>query len=207
MLKGWNSTVRTTTAIRRAWMMTLIVSQRPPSSFFTPVPTYLLVLSLTSIDLCFWNGTADPSSCRDRRERIALRPECKPLPTARRRPCSNLRRACRNAAPASDRKRLDDHEGLSHGRIVREGYMDHGPVALRRHGLQALQRPAGQAHGRPAAGQVDHLHVAPEHAPAQAGPERLGAGLLGGEAPGIGWRPGRPGGRSAPARPRCRCGG
>jgi hypothetical protein len=51
MLKGWKSTVRTTTAIRRAWMMTLIVSQRPPSSFFTVLPTYLLVLSLTSLDL------------------------------------------------------------------------------------------------------------------------------------------------------------
>src|SRR3712207_8897943 len=58
MLKGWNSTVRTTTAIRRAWTMTLIVSQRPPSSFFTLLPTYLPVLSLTSIDLCFRNTTA-----------------------------------------------------------------------------------------------------------------------------------------------------
>src|SRR5262249_42605355 len=34
--------------------------------------------------------------------------------------------------------------------------------------------------------QIDHAHVAPEHARAQAGAERLGAGLLGGEALGIG---------------------
>ena len=39
--------------------------------------------------------------------------------------------------------------------------------------------------GRPRR-QIDHAHVAPEHAGAQAGAERLGAGLLGGETLGIG---------------------
>src|SRR5690606_20273976 len=34
--------------------------------------------------------------------------------------------------------------------------------------------------------QIDHSHVAPVDAPAEPGAERLGAGLLGGEALGIG---------------------
>ena len=49
-----------------------------------------------------------------------------------------------------------------------------------------LERAAGQLHRRLAAGQIDHAEIAPEHAAAEAGAERLGAGLLGGIALGIG---------------------
>ena len=45
---------------------------------------------------------------------------------------------------------------------------------------------AGQTHRRLARGQIDDAHVAPEHAVAQARAQRLGAGLLGGEALGVG---------------------
>jgi hypothetical protein len=40
MLKGWNSSVRTTTAIRSAWITTLTVSQRLPSSFLAVSVTW-----------------------------------------------------------------------------------------------------------------------------------------------------------------------
>ena len=56
-------------------------------------------------------------------------------------------------------------------------------------GMIAFSRSAAppvSAHGRLAGGQVDHPHVAPEHAPPHAGAQRLGAGLLGGEALGVG---------------------
>ena len=49
------------------------------------------------------------------------------------------------------------------------------------------ERAAGELHGRPAGRQIDHPHVAPEHARPQPGAERLGAGLLGGKALGIGF--------------------
>ena len=61
-----------------------------------------------------------------------------------------------------------------------------GLMTLRRERVEALSRAAGQRHGRPAGRQVDHAHVAPPHAAANAGAERLGAGLLGGEALGVG---------------------
>ena len=54
---------------------------------------------------------------------------------------------------------------------------------------EALERAAGELHGRTTRRQVDHAHVAPEHARAQAGAERLGAGLLGGEPLGVGLDP------------------
>ena len=66
--------------------------------------------------------------------------------------------------------------------------VDPGLAAGRRDRLQPRQRAAGELHGRPSARQIDHAHVAPEHAAAQAGAERLGAGLLGGEALGVGFR-------------------
>ena len=56
----------------------------------------------------------------------------------------------------------------------------------RRDVLKPRQRAARQLHGGLAARQIDHAHVAPEHAAVQAGAERLGAGLLGGEALGVG---------------------
>ena len=49
-----------------------------------------------------------------------------------------------------------------------------------------LRGTAGQHHGRASAGQVDDTHILPEHALGDAGAERLGTGLLGGETLGIG---------------------
>ena len=53
-------------------------------------------------------------------------------------------------------------------------------------------RAAGKMQGRAPRGQIDDAHVAPEHALAEAGAERLGAGLLGGEALGVGGGARRP---------------
>ena len=58
--------------------------------------------------------------------------------------------------------------------------------AGRRDGGEPRRRAAGQPHRRLAAGQIDDAHVAPEHAAAQPRAQRLGAGLLGGEALGVG---------------------
>ena len=58
--------------------------------------------------------------------------------------------------------------------------------AGRQHCLQSYQRPAGEPHGRLPRRQVDDAEVAQEDAVAEARPQRLGAGLLGGEALGIG---------------------
>jgi hypothetical protein len=58
----------------------LMVSQRPPSSFFVLLPTYLLLFSLTSVDLCSWNMTAEAVFIRvASREGFALSPKGKPL--------------------------------------------------------------------------------------------------------------------------------
>src|SRR3569623_3627196 len=59
-------------------------------------------------------------------------------------------------------------------------------MARRGDGFQPFEGPAGELHGRPPGRQVDHPHVAPENALAKACAERLRAGLLGGEALGVG---------------------
>src|SRR5215208_4108496 len=147
MLKGWNSTVRTTTAINSAWTMTLSVSRIPPSRFSLILPAARAV-----------------------------------YPTGR--------------APATRQSlkwaRLDDHESLGERGVVGERHMDDRLTSGRSDGSEALERAAGQEHRRAPAGQVHDLHVAPEHAPAHAGAERLGAGLLRREAPRIGFGPRRP---------------
>ena len=58
-------------------------------------------------------------------------------------------------------------------------------MPLRQQRGEALGRAAGQPQGRLAGGQVHDLHVAPEHAGGEPRAERLGASLLGGEAPGV----------------------
>src|SRR5262249_31452786 len=54
------------------------------------------------------------------------------------------------------------------------------------------ERPPGQLQGGPSRRQIDHAHVAPEDAGAHACAQRLGAGLLGREALGVGLRLPRP---------------
>ncbi|MNL19467.1 hypothetical protein D3C87_1406670 [compost metagenome] len=61
-----------------------------------------------------------------------------------------------------------------------------GLVTLGHKARQGTGRPVGQLHGRLARGQVHHAHVAPVHAPAEAGAQRLGTGLLCGKTLGIG---------------------
>src|SRR5262245_19071707 len=87
------------------------------------------------------------------------------------------------------RHRRDDHQGLGDGALIGDGDVDAGLAAGRRDLLQPAQRAAGQPHGGPARRKVNDAHVAPEYAAAEAGAQRLGAGLLGGEALGIGFHP------------------
>jgi hypothetical protein len=55
--------------------------------------------------------------------------------------------------------------------------------------LQARQRPARELHRRTTGRQIYDAHVAPEHASAESGAERLGARLLRGEPFGISFAP------------------
>ena len=73
--------------------------------------------------------------------------------------------------------------------LVGDGEVDHGLVPRRQHRGEAGRGGAGQRHGRLARGKVDHTHVAPGDTLADAGAERLGAGLLGSEALGVGRPP------------------
>src|SRR5258708_1792077 len=59
-------------------------------------------------------------------------------------------------------------------------------MAGRRDFAETFQRPARELHAGFAAGEIDHSHVAPEDAAAQARAERLRACLLGREALGVG---------------------
>src|SRR5271166_224203 len=87
--------------------------------------------------------------------------------------------------------RLDDHERLGEGLLVGEGQVNERLGSRRQDRSQPLGGAAGQAHGRLPGREIDHPHVAPEHPPPQAGAERLGAGLLGGEPLGVGGGPPR----------------
>src|SRR5215207_4911410 len=171
MLNGWNRTVRTTRAISRACRTTLMVSQRPPSSF--------LIFRST---LTFWSTRAW-SIARSLAEATKPR-QC--WPSSPTRPARQCGRRSRHGAG------LDHHEGLRERRVVGERDVDDRLMAGRHHALEPLERSAREAHGRPPAGQVDHLHVAPEDAGAQARAKGLGAGLLCGEAARVGGGRGRP---------------
>src|SRR5882672_7605504 len=79
----------------------------------------------------------------------------------------------------------DDDDCLRLGVVVGQAEIDLRAHAGRGDRRQPLRGIAGQYQGRLARRQVDHPEVAPEHAGAKAGAERLGAGFLGGEALGI----------------------
>src|SRR5579864_2763873 len=85
--------------------------------------------------------------------------------------------------------RRNDDEGVGGWPLVGDGEVDARFVALGRDRIEPPLGAAGEFHGRPARRQVDDAHVAPPHAGAHAGAERLGAGLLGGKALGIGLDP------------------
>lgn|GEM_PF-5117929 len=84
-----------------------------------------------------------------------------------------------------DRPRLDHDKGLRQRWVVRQRDMHNRLMPLRGQCLQPLECTTCQTHGWPPARQIDNLHVAPEHAVAQACSERFRAGLLGCEASGI----------------------
>src|SRR5919199_6473575 len=84
--------------------------------------------------------------------------------------------------------RNDDH-GLRQRKIVREREVDARLAALRRDAPELLQRAAFEHQRGPARRQVHDAHVAEEDAAAEARAERLGAGLLRGEALGVGRGP------------------
>ena len=67
------------------------------------------------------------------------------------------------------------------GQVDERPRMPAGVIAARRAAAPPVRRIVGWPRG-----QIDDAHVAPEHAVAQARAERLGAGLLGGEALGVG---------------------
>ncbi len=73
------------------------------------------------------------------------------------------------------------------------------PHPRRRDRVQPGERAAGEPHRRLPARQVGDAEIGMEHAHAEPGAERLGAGLLGGEPLGVGRRAQRLG---AALRPR-----
>ena len=78
---------------------------------------------------------------------------------------------------------------MRHRPFVGDRDIDARRIALGRDRLQAALRPSGQFHGRPAARQIHHTHIAPPHPAAQPGSERFGASLLGREPFRIGLDP------------------
>src|SRR5437763_928892 len=79
-----------------------------------------------------------------------------------------------------DRRNYD--ERLRHRPVVGNAEVNARLIALRRQDLKPGQRPAAQLHGRTAARQVQHPHIAPPDATPDAGAERLRTSLLGGES-------------------------
>ncbi len=156
-----------------------MVSQKPPSSFLMFL-AHLIIHPMLSSD----EGQLSIASDWARVYPMQALPQ-----RGRRR--GSAGRSARNAARrAVGRASMTTKAWARGGSSVRETWTT-ASWPCGRHGPQALQRPAGEPQGRPPAGQVHHLHVAPEHAAAQPGAERLGAGLLGGEAPRVGGRAGR----------------
>src|SRR3954452_19225972 len=90
----------------------------------------------------------------------------------------------RSRFAGDDRRNYD--ERLRHRPVVCDAEVNARLIALRRQDLKPGQRPAAQVHGRTAARQVHHPHIAPPHATPDSRAERLGTSLLGGESLGVG---------------------
>ena len=80
-------------------------------------------------------------------------------------------------------------EGMRHRPFVGDGEIDSRLVPGGRDGIEAPFGAARELQRRPARRQVDHAHVAPPDAGANSGTQRLGAGLFGGKALGVGLDP------------------
>src|SRR5262245_39417808 len=88
-----------------------------------------------------------------------------------------------HARPALDRY---DDNGLGQGKVIREGQIYAGRTTGGRDARKLHGRAPGESDRRPARCQIDDAHVAPKDTMAKAGTQSLGAGLLGGEALGVG---------------------
>src|SRR5262249_28078658 len=95
----------------------------------------------------------------------------------------------RSNATRDARLSRDHHDGLRHRTFIGDGHINARLATRRSDGVEPRERPAGELHGGASRGQIDHAHVAPKHSRAQTGAESLGAGLLGGEALGVGLGP------------------
>src|SRR5918911_3442087 len=117
MLNGWNRTVRTTSAISRAWTITLTVSRIPPSRFS------LILAPTRTRSMSFLSRPGAPR----RRRGLAQAP----------RPG--------NAAKVSTlpRPSLDHHEGLRERRIVGQRDVDDRLVPGGGHALELTKRAPG----------------------------------------------------------------
>src|ERR1051325_10815257 len=103
-----------------------------------------------------------------------------------------LRRAgaehqCAESAGRSNRHRGDHHERLCQRVFVGDTDVDARFESRGNELCEACRRAPSQFHRRASGRKVDYSHVAPPHALPDAGAERLGAGLLGGEALRIGF--------------------
>ncbi len=170
MEKGWKSSVRMTSASSRAWTMTLTVSPSPPDFF--------AVFSATLMSSSIYRRFV-LASCGRRSN--AIGPAGKP---------SGGAQDCGRYSTGSA-SMITNAWAIGNSSVMVRWMTARWP---RRQQLgQPRRGTAGELHGRLAAGQVHDAHVAPEDALGNAGAERLRAGLLGGEALGIG------GGAAGPA--------
>src|SRR3546814_2029938 len=86
-------------------------------------------------------------------------------------------------ALAIDRECGNDDDHLGQGIVIRDGHVNLRLHTRWRHFRQALSGSPRQRHGRLAARKVDYPEVAPvDSLPRNAGPQGLGAGLLGGKS-------------------------
>src|SRR5580704_5681408 len=207
MLKGWNRKVRMTSAMMRALKSTRIVSAMPPSFFLVPVCTLIGPSSCGRPAPRSCNLSIPQAQLRARFHRaVAQRGFIERLHVLATKPTKHdeffiaamdgsysekAESNGSNGGPSSSRHGdgRNDDESVGRRSLVGDGEVDARFVAGGRDRVEAPFGAAGELHGRPPRRQVDDAHVAPPHAGADAGAERLGAGLLGGEALGIGLDP------------------
>src|SRR6266700_199319 len=145
--------------------MVLTVSTTPPAAFFLEIALLVFMIGWAAIEAPDQAERGWPSQaawCE-----ISL----------------GQRRCCRQGG--------DDDDRLGERRLVGEGDIEARQHPGRGDRLKAAQGAAGQPHPRLSRGLVDDAEVAPENPAAKAGAERLGGGLLGGEAAGIARSAGR----------------
>src|SRR5580698_4719965 len=202
-----------TSAMMRALKSTRTVSAMPPSFFLVPVCTLIGLLSCGSRapprDLvtpqyhrrnCARGFAARSRNAVLSNDYMSLRPSRRNMTKFSSQLIASSysvifrnrlesKGKCSGSSTRRNGDRRNDDESVGHRSLVGDGEVDARLVAFGRDGVEAPLGAAGQLHGRPPRRQVDDAHVAPPHAGTDAGAERLGAGLLGGEALGVGLDP------------------